>query len=121
MTEGVNVTCEIFPCTKCQKAMRRIKTEKGAFWACTDRENCKHIMNDRNGKPVERVTYEVSSTHHCTAPGCGKGLIRRLDGKIPPGKKSAPPWWSCSGYPECSATYPDKFGKPNYEARRMKS
>jgi DNA topoisomerase-3 len=120
--EGMNIKVVQVPCPKCRKTnMRRIKTDKGAFWACGDREGCKHIMSDRNGKPVERGNFEVSTVYKCIEPGCGKGLIRRLDGKPAPGKKSAAPWWSCSGYPDCKCSYPDKFGKPNYEAKKVKA
>ncbi|MDR8093142.1 DNA topoisomerase 3 [Burkholderia gladioli] len=120
--EGLSIKVVPVHCPKCKtQFMRRIKTDKGAFWACSDRETCKHIMNDRNGKPVERVTHQVSTVHMCDEPGCGKGLVHRFDGKVLPGKKSATPWWSCSGYPDCTATYPDKFGKPNYEGKRVKA
>ncbi|MCK9709864.1 DNA topoisomerase 3 [Pseudomonas syringae] len=47
----------------------------------------------------------VSKVHFCTQ--CKKGLIRRA------GKKTNTSFWSCSGYPQCSASYPDFKGKPN--------
>lgn len=46
----------------------------------------------------------ISNQYKCAQ--CQKGL-RRLAGK-----KGF--WWSCSGYPGCSQTYPDKKGRPGY-------
>ncbi|WP_017161201.1 DNA topoisomerase 3 [Xanthomonas phaseoli] len=53
---------------------------------------------------------KVSEIHKCMA--CGKGLVRRA------GKKAGTNFWSCSGYPTCSQTYPDAKGKPNYAIQR---
>ncbi|AZK89881.1 DNA topoisomerase III [Xanthomonas oryzae] len=53
---------------------------------------------------------KVSEIHKCMA--CAKGLIRRA------GKKPGTNFWSCSGYPTCSQTYPDVKGKPNYSIQR---
>ncbi|WP_322075502.1 DNA topoisomerase III [Burkholderia cenocepacia] len=53
---------------------------------------------------------KVSEIHKCMV--CSKGLIRR------PGKKAGTAFWSCSGYPACTQTYPDVKGKPNYAAQR---
>lgn len=33
-------------------------------------------------------------------------------------KKAGTNFWSCSGYPTCSQTYPDAKGKPNYAIQR---
>jgi DNA topoisomerase-3 len=42
-----------YPCPKCQKALRRIKTVKGFFWGCSGfKEGCKTSFNDDKGKPV---------------------------------------------------------------------
>jgi DNA topoisomerase-3 len=53
---------------------------------------------------------KISEIHKCMA--CGKGLVRRA------GQKAATFFWSCSGYPTCSQTYPDAKGKPNYAIQR---
>jgi len=45
----------------------------------------------------------ISNQYTCSV--CEKGLCRR------PGKKGF--WWSCSGYPQCTQTYPDTKGRPN--------
>lgn len=42
-------------------------------------------------------------------PQCGKPL-RSLTGK-------RGPFWGCSGYPQCAATYPDHEGRPDLEAK----
>ena len=115
--EGVGIQSQIFACTKCGKPMRRIrlKADDAAFWACTDREACKHTMNDKAGVPVEKEVRQVSKLHKCMA--CGKGLSRR-PGTKRPGQKVAIPWWGCSGFPECKQTYPDLKGKPDYSKRK---
>lgn len=48
---------------------------------------------------------KVSTVYFCTQ--CKKGLIRRA------GKKPNTHFWSCSGYPACTASYPDFKGKAN--------
>jgi DNA topoisomerase-3 len=48
---------------------------------------------------------KVSTVHFCTQ--CKKGLIRR------DGKKPNTHFWACSGYPSCTASFPDFKGKPN--------
>ena len=115
--EGVGIQSQTFACPKCGKPMRRIrlKADDTAFWACTDREACKHTMNDNAGVPVEKEVRQVSELHKCMA--CGKGLSRR-PGKKRPGEKVATPWWGCSGFPECKLTYPDLKGKPDYSKRK---
>jgi DNA topoisomerase-3 len=47
----------------------------------------------------------VSTVHMCKE--CKKGLIRRA------GKKPNTHFWACSGYPNCTWSYPDFKGKPN--------
>lgn len=48
---------------------------------------------------------KVSTIYKCSQ--CQKGLIRR------DGKKPNTHFWACSGYPTCTASYPDFKGKPN--------
>ncbi|MBE0263251.1 DNA topoisomerase III, partial [Xylella fastidiosa subsp. fastidiosa] len=60
-----------------------------------------------------KEAVKVSETHKCMV--CGKGLVRRL------GKKTGTNFWSCSGYPTCSQTYPDVKGKPNYTIQRKEA
>ena len=48
---------------------------------------------------------KVSTVHFCTE--CKKGLVRR------DGKKPNTHFWACSGYPTCTASFPDFKGKPS--------
>lgn len=42
-----------FTCPDCQKALRRIKTDKGFFWGCSGfKEGCKRTFADKGEKPV---------------------------------------------------------------------
>lgn len=54
---------------------------------------------------------KVSTVHFCTQ--CKKGLVRR------DGKKPNTHFWACSGYPTCTASYPDFKGKPNLSKVNM--
>jgi len=58
------------------------------------------------GQEVGRVTVDglglKTRRHPC--PKCGKAMLRR------PGKKGH--FWSCSGFPGCTATLPDDNGSP---------
>ena len=49
-----------YPCPKCNRPMALRDGKYGKYWGCTgffDKENqCKNIMNDVDGKPVEKVT-----------------------------------------------------------------
>ena len=56
----------------------------------------------------------VSQIHKCM--NCGAGLIRR-----PSTKHKGSFWWSCSGYPNCSCSYPDAKGRPDYSVKRTAS
>ncbi len=48
-----------------------------------------------------------------SCPKCGKPLVRRRSGQ---GKKEF--FWSCSGYPNCKATFKDAKGKPVLNQRK---
>jgi DNA topoisomerase-3 len=42
-----------FTCPDCQKALRRIKSDKGFFWGCSGfKEGCKRTFSDKGEKPV---------------------------------------------------------------------
>ncbi|WP_116894936.1 DNA topoisomerase [Pseudomonas savastanoi] len=91
----------VVTCPKCQGPMRRIKTATGHFWGCSDRDECKHTMNDRNGDPIERPM-----AHEC--PECGKPMYLRNADKSP--------FWGCSGFVKggggCNNTLKDNNGTP---------
>ena len=48
-----------YPCPKCNRPMALRDGKYGKYWGCTgffDKENqCKNIMNDVDGKPVEKT------------------------------------------------------------------
>lgn len=89
-----------FPCPKCGKAMRRAKGANGIFWSCSGYRDssCDHVMDDKGGEPVERVS------HPC--PECSAPMYRR--------KGEYGFFWSCSGYKAtgCKCSLPDERGKP---------
>ncbi|SDJ21618.1 DNA topoisomerase [Pseudomonas abietaniphila] len=91
----------VVSCTKCNGPMRRIKSTKGYFWGCADRENCKHTMNDLKGDPVERP-----KSFPCDV--CGKAMYLRNADKSP--------FWGCSGFVKggggCNNTLKDRDGTP---------
>jgi ribosomal protein L37AE/L43A len=68
-------------CPKCEHPL----SKRGDWWGCTNFPDCKHTMDDDNGKPVERKPKAkvVLSEFDCT---CGSKLIRR---KSAPKKKGA--------------------------------
>jgi DNA topoisomerase-3 len=67
------------------------------------------------GKEVARVIENGlgirGETHAC--PKCGKAMLRR------PGKTGH--FWSCSGFPECASTLPDRNGNPVSEPGRSEA
>ena len=51
-----------FTCPDCQKALRRIKTDKGFFWGCSGfKEGCKRTFADKGEKPVFEVKITQKS------------------------------------------------------------
>ncbi|HHS8316190.1 TPA: DNA topoisomerase 3 [Legionella pneumophila] len=52
----------------------------------------------------------ISTQFMC--PSCNKGLCRR--------KGTKGYWWSCSGYPQCSASFSDSKGRPNFNPKTTK-
>lgn len=62
---------------------------------------------------VDAAKYVVipPSKEAVPCPKCGKIPLRRQ------GKNGC--FWGCSGYPDCTATYPDKAGKPDLEDHTM--
>lgn len=62
---------------------------------------------------VERAKREglaVSGSDLTACPVCSEGVLKRRKGKSF--------FWGCSRYPDCKATYPDKKGKPDLEAKK---
>ncbi|WP_425953139.1 DNA topoisomerase [Ralstonia pseudosolanacearum] len=84
-------------CPTCTKLMRRIKGSKGFFWSCTDKDDCKTTLNDKNGNPVPKTAAQP-------CPKCSKDMNRF------PGKQGY--FWSCSDREGCKHTMDDKDGVP---------
>ena len=114
-TNGITgMKIQVTPCPLCTKPLRRVKGKNGFFWGCTGFvDGCKGAFEDKGGKPVlvKKEALLPSQKHKCMS--CGKGLIRRN------GKKPKTFFWGCSGYPECSQSYPDVMGKPNYSKPKV--
>lgn len=87
-----------FPCPKCETGLKKFKnkTTGAFFWICQNDE-CKHAMDDQEGKPVERII------HSC--PKCNE-RIRRFQNQT---TKSF--FWKCSNQ-ECGHAMDDNKGLP---------
>ncbi|MGN7496372.1 DNA topoisomerase [Pseudomonas lactis] len=84
-------------CPKCAKQMKRWKGKTYHFWACSDRESCKHTMNDHDGDPVERPAPRP-------CPKCEQPMYLRNADKSP--------FWGCTNRESCNHTMNDKDGEP---------
>lgn len=94
----LGVSKPAFPCPKCKTGLKKFKNSKtGAFfWICQNDE-CKHPMDDKQGKPAERVV------HSC--PKCSNQL-RRFQNQT-----TKVFFWKC-GNQECNHSMDDKQGLP---------
>lgn len=96
-------------CPKCNKKLNRYsrKTGTGFFWGCSGyKDGCDNIMDDVNGVPVAKKP-PVSSDIQC--PKCKKHhLVQRTS-------KYNHKFWSCAGYPACTASFKNQNGKPLLE------
>lgn len=103
------------PCPKCGRALQRRKGQYGVFWACSgyrDEANpCKHTMDDKGGKPVEKKAKAPAETTEYQCKSCGSPLIKRSG----VGKNKKPyTMYSCSSFPKCKTSYWEKDGKPDF-------
>ena len=93
------------PCPECGKTLIRHKKKqgKGYWWGCSGyKSGCKITMDDHRGNPKPRVKPLYSKIQ---CPICQNHMLIQRTGKK--GK-----FWSCSGYPDCKATFNDRNGKP---------
>lgn len=58
--------------------------------------------------PSPKNTPKRTDKNAPQCPECSSALIRRKNSS-----KGKGFWWGCSGYPDCTQTYPDKRGKPD--------
>lgn len=131
-------------CPSCRKPLRRIEGKMGPFWGCTGFPQCKTTLYDRDGKPSQdadehyrcpvctrpMVKSSKGRGTYWLCTGYKKGCKVRLkdqDGrpevayrcrhcgqllKRRKGKNGM--FWGCSSYPDCTETYNDKHGKPDF-------
>lgn len=89
---------EHYRCPVCTRSMIRTRDEMGDYWFCTGyNKGCKVTLRDDGGKPEQ--------AYRCRS--CGKLLARRR------GKNGM--FWGCTQYPDCTTTYNDKDGKPDFD------
>jgi DNA topoisomerase-3 len=90
---------EHYCCPVCTRRMFRRTDRSGkTLWLCTgSSRGCKVILKDDRGRP--------ETAYRCQA--CGRLLVQRH------GKYGL--FWGCSRYPECTQTYPDRNGKPDFD------
>lgn len=68
-----------------------------------------HVANE-----IERIKTEGINVTSATGPECPKckqGVLARRKGK-------SGFFWGCGRYPDCKTTFPDKRGKPDFEAKK---
>lgn len=87
-----------FPCPKCSTGLKRFKNSKtGAFfWICQN-DDCKHPMDDKDGKPSAKVTHNCTK---CSSP------LRRFQNQT-----TKVFFWKCSNQ-DCNHAMDDKKGVP---------
>ena len=105
-----------YPCPKCQRPMYQKSGKYGLFWGCSgwnDNENpCNHMMNDKDGKPVEKEPKPAQDLSEFDCKKCGKKLILRK-GTSKAGKPYS--FFGCSGFPKCKINYDEVDGVPKYD------
>jgi DNA topoisomerase-3 len=96
------------PCPVCGKALRRVVGKHGPFWSCSTYPTCNTVLPDEQGRPGQPRPKPAVSEFRCA---CGAGLVQRAGLS----KKTRKPYslWSCSAYPKCKRSYPDRGGQPD--------
>ncbi|HEB3530071.1 TPA: topoisomerase DNA-binding C4 zinc finger domain-containing protein [Burkholderia cenocepacia] len=96
------------PCPVCSKALRRVVGKHGPFWSCSTYPTCNTVLPDEQGRPGQPRPKPAISEFRCA---CGAGLVHRAGIS----KKTRKPYslWSCSAYPKCKRSYPDRGGQPD--------
>jgi len=89
------------------------------YWLCNQYPHCRAAFDDVKGKPAAtpwaaRTTLDDPNAIRC--PSCTTSALMRRAGRRP-----GEFWWGCTGYPKCSATFPDHAGQPNFEAAAAKA
>ena len=102
-------------CQACGKPLIHLvgSGEKGGYnyWKCSGGPECTARYNDDGGRPgTKRESTAVHSEFKC--PKCKKPLVKH-------GGRQGP-FFGCSGYPKCKATYNDKDGRPDFDGKKKK-
>lgn len=110
-------------CPICNKGRLRRKGSSGSFfWGCTNYPECTATCRDIKAKGRDpepdletiRTKDSVDSNKpervlsEANCPKCKKNKLALRDG-------SRGPFWGCTGYPKCKATFADESGKPVLE------
>lgn len=108
-------------CPDCGRPLRHhLRTEaegqKGYdFWSCSGRPACSAKFADEGGWPGRRLIDFKSfplTEHSCEE--CGQPLRR-----VTAGDRKAYHYWSCSGYPDCRASFSDVDGRPGEKRKAV--
>jgi ssDNA-binding Zn-finger/Zn-ribbon topoisomerase 1 len=132
-------------CVSCKKPMRRIEGKMGPFWGCTGYPDCKSTLYDQDGKPSleadehyrcpictrKMVKADKEKGDYWFCSGYSKGCKVRLDdrdGMPEPAYRCKScnqllvkrngangVFWGCSQFPECTSSYRDKQGEPDFD------
>ena len=105
------------PCPVCGRPHYSGKNDRGTYWACYNKQGHPDGNNvflpDDNGKPGQPKPRIPRIVTEFICPDYGKPLLIRQ------GTNAKGPWtmFSCSGFPQCKASFWDKDGKPNFNNR----
>lgn len=99
-----------YKCTHCGNFLKEDvdKTTQEKVWKCTGwraRPSCRLKFFDLNGKPDFDLGLSMYK-HKCK---CKRPLVSKIS------RKDGSKFWSCTGYPDCNHSYPDKSGEPDLE------
>lgn len=111
-TSPLNISSNMEKCPNCNDGrLRRMKGEKGYYFACNTYPACKSTFPASNGKPnlIPKQKLVVSTVHKC--PVCKLGLSRIRKKKLN-SKRKPMFFWGCSGYPDCNEVFNEKAGLP---------
>lgn len=89
-----------------EKDLEEVSDNKKSLTEFAD--DCLKFVNQMIASAKEAKFNAAANVYKC--PKCGKALRQR---KGPKGN-----FWGCTGYPGCSVTFPDKKGKPDFEAKK---
>ena len=111
-------TASEYPCPVCGKPLYARTSDKGAYWACFNKEGHPDgkpvFLPDEGGKPGQPKEKSPRVVTEFVCPDCGKSLLYR-QGTSKAGKPYE--MFSCSGYPQCRASFWGDDGKPDFTRR----